>query len=120
MALRGFQRTFLRGLAHSLQPVVHVGHEGASDAVAEALDEALTAHELIKVRMRQPADKRELAQHLATSASAQLCGLVGHTAILYRPHPTSPRLQLPERAGPSRTLPRALPEPRPTGTRRQS
>lgn len=109
MALRGFQRTFLRGLAHPLQPVVHVGHEGASDAVAEALDEALIAHELIKVRMHQPADKRGLAQRLATRARAQLCGLVGHTAILYRPHPTSPRLRLPERLDPQRGSPEALP-----------
>lgn len=99
MGLRGYQRVFLRGLAHALQPVVQVGHEGASEAAAAAIDAALTTHELIKVRMHQPQEKRRLAAELAGAAHAELCGLVGHTAILYRPHPTQPRLKLPQREG---------------------
>lgn len=113
MALRGYQRSFLRGLAHALQPVVHVGHEGASDAVGAALDEALTAHELIKVRMHQPTDKQALAGLLATRAQAQLCGLVGHTAILYRAHPTAPQIRLPQRAAPGDGTPDATPDATP-------
>lgn len=93
-ALTGAQRQKLRGQAHALEPVVLVGHSGVTDAVIKAVDEALLAHELIKVRLHQPEDKRGSAAELAERAHAALCGLVGHTVILYRPHPTKPRIVL--------------------------
>lgn len=93
-SLTGAQRQRLRGLAHGLEPVVQVGHAGVTDAVIQAVDAALTAHELIKVRLHQPEDKRGSANELAERAGAGLCGLVGHTVILYRPHPTRPRIAL--------------------------
>jgi len=93
-SLTGGQRQKLRGRAHGLEPVVLVGHAGVTDAVMTAVDEALQAHELIKVRLHQPEDKRAAAAELAGRGRAALCGLVGHTVILYRPHPTSPRIVL--------------------------
>jgi RNA-binding protein len=85
-------RKSLRGRAHPLEPVVLVGQAGVTDAVLRAVDEALTAHELIKVRLHEPEDKRGSARDLAAGADAALCGLVGHTVILYRPHPERPRI----------------------------
>jgi len=96
--LAGFQRKYLRGLAHACKPVVLVGQDGVSDAVVAAVDAALLDHELIKVHMRRPLDKKAMASELATRAGAELCGLVGHNAILYRPHPEEPQIALPERA----------------------
>ena len=89
------QRKHLRGLAHPLEPVVHVGHGGVTDAVVRALDEALLAHELVKVRLHEPEDKHGDAGRLADATGAALCGVVGHTVILYRPHPERPRITLP-------------------------
>lgn len=96
--LNGRQRKALRGLAHNLEPVVQVGQGGISDGVVRAIDAALLAHELIKVRLHQPEDKKAAAQELADRAGAALCGLVGHTVILYRPHPEEPRIRLPPAA----------------------
>lgn len=93
--LSGSQRRFLRGLAHKLVPVVQVGHGGISEGVVGATDQALTDHELIKVRLHEPEDKRGMANSLAAAARATLCGLVGHTAILYRAHPDEPQIKLP-------------------------
>lgn len=97
--LKGFQRSYLRGLAHPLKPVVQVGHDGVTDAVVQAVDQALLDHELIKVRMHEPDDKKAMAASLATRCEAHLCGLIGHTAIIYRPHPDEPRIVLPQRPG---------------------
>ena len=72
---------------------MHVGKGGLTEGVVHAVDQALTDHELIKVQMRRPEDKKALAQDLADSASAALCGLVGHTVILYRPHPEAPKIR---------------------------
>ena len=87
-------RRKLRALAHPLKAVVLVGQAGVSDSVVQAVDAALLDHELIKVQMRQPDDKRAMAQTLADSTGAALCGLVGHVVILYRPHPETPRIAL--------------------------
>ena len=95
--LDGAQRRHLRGLAHPLKPVVFVGESGLSDAVLKAVDEALDAHELVKIRLRQPRDKKQAARELAEASSAALCGVVGHTVVLYRPNPESPKLELPRR-----------------------
>jgi len=97
--LQGFQRRFLRGRAHPLKPVVQVGDSGVSDAVVDAIDAALGDHELIKVRLHAPGDKKATARELAARAGAALCGVVGHTVILYRPDPDAPRIALPQRAG---------------------
>lgn len=94
--LRGRQRQALRGLAHELSAVVQVGHDGVSEGVLNAVDSALLTHELIKVRLQAPEDKKRDAAALAAGTGATLCGLVGHTVILYRPHPETPRLQIPD------------------------
>ena len=77
----------MRAQAHHLQPVVHVGHAGVQPSVVAAVSRALRDHGLIKVRLHEPEDKQGMAQALATQARAALCGLVGHTVILYRPKP---------------------------------
>ena len=97
MEIKGFQKTFLKGKAHGLKPVVQVGQSGVTDTVLGQVEAQLLAHELIKVRMREPDDKKAMAAELAERTGAVLCGLVGHTAILYRPHPEAPVIVLPER-----------------------
>jgi RNA-binding protein len=96
-SLDSTQRRHLRGLAHPLKPIVFVGEGGVSPAVTKALDEALTSHELVKIRLRQPTDKKAAAHELAEASASALCGVVGHTVVLYRPHPEEPRIKLPKR-----------------------
>jgi RNA-binding protein len=97
--LRGRAKKALRGAAHSLKPLVHVGEGGFTDRVRGAVDTALSDHELIKVRLHEPDDKKAFAQRISESVHAHLCGLVGHTLILYRPHPENPRADLAQLAG---------------------
>jgi RNA-binding protein len=92
MALTSRQQKVLRAKAHALEPVVHVGQHGVSDAVLRSVDEALAAHELIKVRLHEPEDKKADAAALAAGTGSELCGLVGHTVILYRPDPDDPKI----------------------------
>ena len=95
--LDGAQRRHLRGLAHPLKPIIFVGEGGLSDALIRALDEALASHELVKVRLRQPPDKKAVAAALAEGSGAAVCGVVGHTVVLYRPNPEDPKIILPTR-----------------------
>ncbi len=97
LELASYQRKWLRSKAHSLNPVVLLGDSGLTSNVLDAIDAALLAHELIKVRLRKPEDKKAMAQSIADQSGAAMCGLVGHTVILYRPHPEEPTIALPDR-----------------------
>jgi RNA-binding protein len=96
--LTGKQKRHLRALGHHLQPIVHVGKEGISEALVKALDRALTDHELIKVRLGENADgdRHALADGLASSVGAELAGVLGRTVLLYRRHPEEPKIVLPK------------------------
>jgi RNA-binding protein len=76
---------------------VQVGEAGLSDTLFLALERALLDHELVKVRLQRPDDKKGVARELARRSGAELCGLVGHTAILYRRRAEAPGIELPER-----------------------
>jgi RNA-binding protein len=78
--------------------VVQVGKGGGSPGVFAELDAALAVHEVVKVRLGVGRDdKQALAEQLATRAGAELAGVVGFVAILYRPHPdpAQRRIRLP-------------------------
>jgi RNA-binding protein len=74
-----------------------MGEAGLTPGVLRALDEALAAHELVKLRMRAPEDKKALAAELARESGAALVHLIGHTVVLYRPDPDDPHIELPRR-----------------------
>lgn len=95
MNLTGTQRKYLRGLAHSLSPVVHVGRSGVNEAVVAATCRALEDHELIKVKIAADRDERErLAAELERDCEAALAGTIGTIAILYREHPDPERRRI--------------------------
>lgn len=101
MTLTGRQKQFLRGLAHSLHPVVMVGREGVSDAVKTKTRVELDHHELIKVKAGDGCleSTREVGEALAASTGATLVQTIGHVVVLYRRHPVEPTLQLPSAKG---------------------
>lgn len=81
-------RAFLRGEAQTLSPVVMVGHEGITEGVVNALNEALDCHELVKVRFQDFKDMtRDLAVELSEKANALLVSTTGFTAVFYRENP---------------------------------
>lgn len=94
MALTAKQRQFLRGLAHPLSPVVRVGKGGVSDSVVAETKKSLASHELIKVRI-DGEDREALAEKLAAETEAQIAGVIGNTAILYRQREDKPKIKLP-------------------------
>lgn len=91
------QKQFLKGLAHSLAPVVRVGRGGVTGAVVEETKKALLAHELIKVRIEieDRHQRKAMAEKLAAAADAQVAGAVGKIVILYREREEKPEIRLP-------------------------
>ena len=86
--LKGSQRKYLRGLAHSYKPLVQIGKEGLSESVIRAIDTALEAHELIKLKIAAERDEREqFVPLIEARLNCECVGTVGRIAILYREHP---------------------------------
>jgi RNA-binding protein len=97
MSLTSSQKSFLRGKAHHLKPVVIVGQHGLSENVLSEMDQALLAHELIKFKMSaaEREEKKRMIEKICTHTSSELIQTIGNMAILYRRHPKKPRLVLP-------------------------
>jgi len=94
--LTGKQVRFLRGLGHHLQPVVMIGKEELSDAVLTSTEEALAAHELIKVKLQEGCllDRREAASLLAEKTGSAVAQVLGKTFLLFR-QAEKPKINLP-------------------------
>ena len=83
------ERAHLKARAHALEPVVHTGTAGITDAVVAEVDRALTAHELMKVRIGGE-DREERAargDELCARTGATPVDRVGKVLILWRPRP---------------------------------
>jgi RNA-binding protein len=96
MPLTGKQRHHLRSLAHPLVPVVQIGHDGPTPGVLAQIDEALEAHELIKVRLggECPIPRDEAAQAIAAGARAEIVQIIGRVIVAYRRRPEKPKVAL--------------------------
>jgi RNA-binding protein len=83
------ERAHLRGRAHGLEPVVQTGTAGLTDRLMAEVDRALTAHELIKVRIGAD-DRGERAatgDEICARTGATPVHRVGRILILWRPRP---------------------------------
>lgn len=86
MALTPKQRSFLRGKAHHLDPVVMIGKEGVSSSVLKAVDKALEDHELIKIKI-PAADQDEFlatVSEVMDQTKAEPVQKIGHLLVIYR------------------------------------
>jgi RNA-binding protein len=91
------QRAVLKARAHRLEPVVRIGQDGVSDAVAAEVDRALAAHGLIKVKLagagRESRDA--LTETLCERTGAAAVQQVGRVLVLWRPRDDDELLQEP-------------------------
>jgi RNA-binding protein len=85
--LKGFQKQYLKGLAHGLKPYVFIGQKGITESLLKSVDEALDKHELIKIKFlefKEKDMKKEIAAKIENATGCELVGIIGHLAILYR------------------------------------
>lgn len=86
MNLTTKQKQHLKGLAHSLKPVVLLGANGLTEGVLAEIDNALSHHELIKVKVAS--EDRELkaaiVDAIVRETQATKVQLIGHVLVLFR------------------------------------
>lgn len=86
MNLNQKQKKYLKGVGHSLSPVVTVADKGLTDNVMAAIEEALDYHELIKVKVRLQRDARvDIFEEICNKTNAELITTIGMVLLIYRP-----------------------------------
>jgi len=90
----------LRKLGHSLKPVVIIADQGLKETVIAATNEALDAHELIKVRLRagDRDERKQILESLTEQTAATLVGQIGFTALLFRRNRKKPKIDFAKRS----------------------
>ena len=89
-------KALLKKLAHPLSPSFTIG-KGEIDAPLIAVaDKALTAHELIKVKVlvNQKDELDLLAGKLSQETKSEVVEIIGRILILYRPRAKNPTIIL--------------------------
>lgn len=78
----------LKSKAHHLKPIVLIGSKGLTASVIEATNEALIAHELVKLRIShaEKKEKAHMVNALCNELQADIIQQIGNTATIYRPN----------------------------------
>lgn len=80
------QRSFLRGLAHDLDPTVYIGKSGLTENIVKEMETGLEMRELVKVKLQEGCEltPKEVANELAEALHAEFVQAIGRKFTLYR------------------------------------
>ncbi len=80
------ERSNLRSMAQTIQPVTQIGKGGISENLLTSLSEALEVRELIKVSVlnNNDEDPKEIAVEIAQKLGAEVVTVTGKKIVLYR------------------------------------
>lgn len=96
--LTGKQRSYLRSLANTIQPIFQVGKGGVNENMIKQFDDALTARELVKASVLKNAftDTREICEEIAGQTGAEIVQVIGSKFVLYRESKDDKVIELPK------------------------
>ena len=91
------QRAYLKSLASNMEPVLHIGKASVTPETVKAVDEAVTARELIKIAVLKNCadDPRVIAQIIAERTHSEVVQVIGKKIVLYKPDRDKPTIKLP-------------------------
>lgn len=84
------ERAALRAQANSLEALIYIGKSGITDALVKQTEDAIKAHELIKLKVHMetsPISPRDAANELAAAVNADVIQVIGGVLVLYRYNP---------------------------------
>ena len=95
--LTGKQRSYLKKLAHELDPTVYVGKSGLTENIKKEMVTGFESRELVKVKLQEGCilDPKELANQLADELGAEFVQAIGRKFVLYRQSKENKQIILP-------------------------
>ena len=91
------QRSYLKGLAMTIEPIFQVGKSSITPEYTEAIREAFNKKELIKISVLKNCmdDPRGIAEVLADRTGSEVVQVIGKKIVLYKPDSENPKILLP-------------------------
>lgn len=91
------QRSFLRGMGNTMDPIFQIGKEGVHKDNIKQIADALEARELIKISVLKNClmDTREACEEVCEGTGADSVQIIGNKFILYKQSSKKPKIELP-------------------------
>ncbi len=91
------QRSYLKGLASKEEVILHIGKSSLTPEITEAVSEALSARELIKIGVLKNCmdDPRAIAEMLAERTKSTVVHVIGKKIVLYKESKEHKKIMLP-------------------------
>ncbi len=99
------QRSFLRSLAHEIEPSVFLGKSGLTQNVIDEIDVNLEKREIVKVKLQEGCEltPKEVANKVGETLGAEFIQAIGRKFTLYRESEDYKKIELPKVAKASRS-----------------
>lgn len=94
--LNSKQRATLKSMANGIDTILQVGKGGIADTTIKQLDDALTARELVKIKVLEtaPTFAKEVANDIAKLTNSEVVQVIGSRIVLYRMNRTDPKINI--------------------------
>ena len=96
--LTGKQRSYLKGLAHNLDPLFQLGKSGLTENFIKQVEEALETKELIKIKILQNCDldPTETANEIVEEVNGEFVQSIGSKFVIYKESKKNKKIELPK------------------------
>lgn len=93
------QRSYLKSLAHELNPTVYIGKQGLTDNIINEIEVGLYTRELVKVKIQEGCtlNPKETASKIADQLGAEFVQAIGRKFVLYKESEDNKQIELPRR-----------------------
>ena len=90
------QRSYLKGLAMSIDPVFQIGKSSVTPENIDAISEVFNTHELVKIAVLKNCidDPKEIANTVAERTRSQVVQVIGKKFVLYKPFKDNPKINI--------------------------
>lgn len=91
------QRSYLKGLASTLDPLFQIGKSSLTPEITEAIAEAFNKRELLKINVLKNCDDDPgtIAEILAERTHSQVVHVIGKKIVLYKENKENKKIFLP-------------------------
>ena len=87
----------MKGLAMQLEPTVYIGKNEMGESVLKEMDDYLTAHEMVKVKIQESSGlvPKDAANEAAAKLGAEFVQAIGRKFTLYRENKNNKQIFIP-------------------------
>ena len=91
------QRSYLKSLASTLDPIFQIGKSSVTPEITEAIGETFNNKELVKINVLQNCmdDPKQIAEVIAGRTHSQVVQVIGKKIILYKENKDNKKIVLP-------------------------